>query len=191
MCLSSQESFSPTPSRNSLLLPFHVNFMKHKKYISCVSWELLGKQWKIKTKSCLKKSNKNLQLLKSHILHVQLLLECNKWLLIGEFYDNHLLIDIWPFGGVLYITWPPQTQGCEFETTFSNSSLCTNQNCPILILIYLWALNVETKKLKETEWTWRLKEHMMERWTHTFWGQSFGAGILAVPHFYQTDFSVP
>lgn len=32
---SLQESF--LPPRNSLLLPFHVNFMEHKQYISCVS----------------------------------------------------------------------------------------------------------------------------------------------------------
>ncbi len=133
---------------------------------------------KNQNKILLKKSNKNLQLLKSHILHVQLLLECNKWLLIGEFYDNHLLIDIWPFGGVLYITWPPQTQGCEFETTFSNSSLCTNQNCPILILIYLWALNV--KRLRSSR---RLSEH--EDWKSTWWR---GGHIHSEPRVLELEF---
>lgn len=33
----------------------------------------------------------------TYLLYVPFLLEHNKWLLIGEFYDNQLLTNIWPF----------------------------------------------------------------------------------------------
>lgn len=61
--------------------------MEHEKYFSCVSWELVGN--KNENKTLVKSPNKNLTLLKSHLLSFYIyLLECNKYLLIGEFYNH-------------------------------------------------------------------------------------------------------
>lgn len=50
-------------------------------------------------KTLVKSPNKTYNCLKvTYLLHVYFLLECNKELLIGEFYDNHLLINVWPLG---------------------------------------------------------------------------------------------
>lgn len=121
-------------------------------------------------------------MLKSHILTLHaFFIKGNKWLLIGEFYDNQLLTNIWPIGANIIRYLSPSNIGLHvwghirtqyFLSMYKSKLSNTNIDLP-------WALNVkELRKLKRLN---RHEEKVM--WYATSWGQIFWVGMLAQPRF--------